>query len=92
MTGNLLMHFTTMFTTFTCQSTSLTRPLRSKYTVHEGKKKLIIVIIFPKKKGKRKKREKRKCQSLTFVSVGFRGGFEGVVGGGGGGLAQYLHM
>ena len=69
-----------MFTTFTCQSTSLTHPLRSKYTVHEEKKKLIIFIIFPKKKGKRKKREKRKCQLLTFVSMGFRGGFEGVVG------------
>ena len=90
MTGNLLKHFTTMFTTFTCQSTSLTRPLRPKYTVHEEKKKLIMFIILQKKKktkkdkGKGKNRTKHhqiKCQSLTVVSMGFSGGgFEGGVG------------
>ena len=60
MTGNLLKHFTTMFTTFTCQSTSLTRPLRPKYTVHEEKKKLIMFIILQKKKKTKKDKGKGK--------------------------------
>ena len=91
-----------MFTTFTGQSTSLTRPLRPKYTVHEEKKKLIMFIILQKKKktkkdkGKEKNRTKHhqiKCQSLTVLSMGFRGvGLKGEWGEGGGLLAQYLHM
>ena len=52
-----------MFTTFSCQSTSLTRPLRPKYTVHEEKKKLIMFIILQKKKKRqRKTREKEKIE------------------------------
>ena len=42
----------------------------------------------------RTKHHQIKCQLLTFVSVGFRGGFEGRWGevGGGGLLAHYLHI
>ena len=49
-----------MFTTFTGQSTSLTRPLRPKYTVHEEKKKLIMFIILQKKKKDKERQGKRK--------------------------------
>ena len=48
-----------MFTSLTCQSTSLTRPLRPKYTVHEEKNKKIIFIILQNKKRKTRKKEKR---------------------------------
>ena len=53
-----------MFTTFTCQSTSLTRPLRPKYTIHEEKTKLITFIILQKKK-KKKKKDKEKGKKRT---------------------------
>ena len=49
-----------MFTTFTSQSTSLTRPLRLKYTVHEEKEKLIMFIILQKKKDKERQGKRKK--------------------------------
>ena len=62
-----------MFTTFTCQSTSLTRPLRSKYTVHEENNKSMIFIIFPKKKEKGKKENQTSPSKVPITDFCFNG-------------------
>ena len=48
-----------MFTSLTCQSTSLTRPLRPKYTVHEEKNNL---YNFAKQKKKDKEKGKKRSK------------------------------